>query len=75
MTWNYRVVSKDGQYGVHEVYYDEQGEPTSVSESSVVPVADSVAELRECLETLLAAFKEADLNFDVFRARETKKHP
>jgi len=27
MTWNYRVISHGGWFGIHEVHYDKHGKP------------------------------------------------
>ncbi len=36
MSWNYRLVRHvDGTYGVHEVYYDNDGTPNGMSMDSV----------------------------------------
>lgn len=47
MTWNYRVVFKDGVYGIHECFYDEPHEkwgmghlPYAWSKNSIVPYAE-----------------------------------
>jgi hypothetical protein len=64
MHWNYRIVIKDGALGIHEVYYDDQGQPSSLSEDSVVPVASSVEELRDVLERLRRATQEPPLVYD-----------
>lgn len=43
MTWNYRVIKYDHRpdyngdepwFAIHEVYYDEDGKPTSVTENA-----------------------------------------
>jgi len=26
MSWNYRVIKKDAEFGIHEVYYNKRGE-------------------------------------------------
>lgn len=37
MSWNYRIVRyRDGSgFGLHEVYYDKDGEPWSMTENAV----------------------------------------
>ena len=33
MSWNYRIVKyRDGSFGLHEVYYDADGKPRSMTE-------------------------------------------
>lgn len=51
MTWNYRVVHTGDEYGIHEVYYD----PTGWTVEPVPVVADSVEDLRDVLNRMLAA--------------------
>lgn len=62
MTWNYRVIRyEQGGYGLHEVYYDEAGEPNGMTVTPVGFVADEdggVAELTQSLETALRDAKE-----------------
>jgi hypothetical protein len=45
--WHYRVIRKAGRYGVHEVYYDDDGEIRSCSEEPVRLEAQSLEDLRE----------------------------
>ena len=37
MTWNYRVVVKECQYNIHEVYYNDKGEPEFFTEDPIGP--------------------------------------
>jgi hypothetical protein len=64
MSWNYRIVRNGDEYGIHEVYYDAQGTPHSLSEKSVVPVAGSPDDLRERLEMVLRAFQDDVLSYE-----------
>ena len=54
MSWNYRIVKRlDGTYALHEVYYDENGKPWSMTENPTIFVADNdegPADIREALE-------------------------
>ena len=34
-TWNYRLVKHDDYYAVHEVYYGNDGQPTSMTSTAV----------------------------------------
>lgn len=40
--WNFRIIERDGIYAVHEVYYNQDGVPDSVSEDPVSPYGDSL---------------------------------
>jgi hypothetical protein len=50
MTWQYRVIHKNGEYAVHEVYYDDQGEPWTCTQEPVCPKCETLEELRVDLE-------------------------
>jgi hypothetical protein len=41
-SFDYRVIRKQGQVAIHEVYYDEKGEPTTCTEDPVAPVLQTV---------------------------------
>ena len=51
MTWNFRAVKKaymgETVYGVHEVYYDKDGNPEAVTVDPVGITGDSFDELRK----------------------------
>lgn len=59
MSWNYRVVKTivcgEESYGIHEVYYDEQGEPRMFS-ADPCPV---YSETLEGLEKEISRFEAA----------------
>ena len=48
MTWNYRVMVRDGRYAVYSVYYADDGHISGWSEEPMSPNAESVEELGEC---------------------------
>lgn len=50
ITWKYRVILKHGRCAIHEVFYDEHGEPWTCSEDPVCPEGNTVDSLREELE-------------------------
>ena len=58
MSWNYRVLRKedicgDAYYEIHEVYYDEVGEPNGYTMDPIAPVGDNIEDLRETLYKML----------------------
>lgn len=64
MTWNYRVLRyADGEFGIHEVYYDETGKPTSCTLDAVGVVGEDVAGV---LEMMTRALKEPVLEWELF---------
>lgn len=61
MSWNHRVIAKryiDGIYfGIHEVYYNDSGKPTSatlrpieLSDDSLESLKWSIDEIKKCLD-------------------------
>jgi hypothetical protein len=70
MSWNYRAVKHDGKdgedyYQVHEIYYDEEGNPNGITQHEVTPYGASKAELIWCLEQMLIAARDLPtLSFD-----------
>lgn len=57
MTWNYRIVKhKSGVntwYSLHEVYYDENGEPDGMTQNPISAHGDTRAEVIKALEMML----------------------
>lgn len=46
--WNYRIIKSDGAettFSIREVFYDEKGEVTAISEADSGPFGQSVTEL------------------------------
>ncbi len=68
MTWNYRVVKKrsgcEEFYGIHEVYYSEDGKPEMVTMEPVAIVGDSLLELQEEFVHYLRALLKPVLNYE-----------
>ena len=59
MSWNYRVIRRFSNHKggndifcIHEVYYDDKGNPKSVTESAVGVSGDTVEELQETLSNM-----------------------
>lgn len=49
MTWNYRVMKyKNGEVGVHEVYYDDDGKVQNWTKQAIIVGED----LKDLLDTL-----------------------
>jgi len=51
MSWNYRIVEYEhgAGFGLHEVYYDDDGEPDAMSQHPAGFVGETVDELNEAL--------------------------
>lgn len=68
--WDYRVVQQDdGDLGIYEVYYDDNGRPTSISSERVAPSADSADSLRAEYQRLMKSFDREVLFMRSFNAR------
>ncbi len=51
MEWNYRVFhEEDGNYTIHEVYYDADGSILACTENAVEPTGESLEELAQDIE-------------------------
>jgi hypothetical protein len=57
MTWNYRVVNNKGNFGIYEVYYDENGNANAWSQDPMEPYGESLEELRADLKRMLMALE------------------
>jgi hypothetical protein len=77
MSWNYRVVRRvyqvDGreefQYGIHEVYYDDDHVPTSCTVDPVSPHGDTEDELAQDMRYFASALEKPVLDYDSFGAK------
>lgn len=69
MSWNYRVVKnhyeEGGEYlAIHEVYYDENGDPTMCSVLPAPVVGDDDDFLKSVLNMMQQAFDRPVLDYD-----------
>jgi hypothetical protein len=63
MTWNYRVMRKDEQFAIHEVFYADDGSVQGYSEEPVFPRAASLELLAEELKRYAQAVEEPVLPY------------
>ena len=75
MTWNHRVLKRvyspgekceETHYQIYEVYYNEEGKPTSCTMEPDYPTGESINELREDLERMIKALEHPILNYEDF---------
>jgi hypothetical protein len=71
MHWNYRVMKRkneSGEYefGIYEVYYDDEGKVNTMTTDSMTPVCPSEEALQHELTIMLEAFKKEILDYDVY---------
>lgn len=57
MTWDYRVIEDKEKFRIHEVYYNDAGEITAISEDPIVPEGETLEELKADLEYYFTALK------------------
>lgn len=68
MTWNYRIMKKKNSegsfdFGIYEVYYDENGKVSSWTQESMTPVCSSSDDLEYEIKVMMEAFKKETLEF------------
>ena len=75
MTWNYRVVKTELddyiEYSIHEVYYDENGEPDGVTENPSWPAGETWEEFQADLNSYNMAMLQPVLDYNTFLEKET----
>ena len=73
--WNYRVIKKKntGQfvdqteeysYGIHEVYYHDDGSISSCTVDPMDPYGNTFDELKECMDMMSRALTEPVLDYE-----------
>lgn len=76
--WNYRLVKRVqrvGQndyvtYGIHETYYNERGEPQSITERPIEPYGENATESLQSWMRMGEAFTQSILDYDEFVNRD-----
>ena len=61
MSWNYRIVKYPGEFGgfgLHEVYYDNKGQPWGMTTEPAGFIADLDQEPKEIIKMLKMAIKD-----------------
>ena len=64
MTWNYRIIKKDVDYSIHEVYYTEDGKPEMVTVEPIAPYGETYIEFLGDFGYYLDAITKPVLNFE-----------
>ncbi len=64
MVWNYRVIEYDRFFAIHEVYYNDKGDITAISEDQMHPQGETLKELKDDMEYFLQAFNRPVLKKD-----------
>lgn len=74
MSWNYRVVKRTKSvphfgepfisYGIHEVYYDNNGKITSLTEEPIRIIADSHLELYDTINKIVKCLNKKTVVYE-----------
>lgn len=64
MVWNYRVIENDKMFYIHEVYYNDNGDITAISEDPMHPHGETLEELKNDMKYFLQAFNRPVLKKD-----------
>jgi hypothetical protein len=63
--WNYRVIKyTTGEFMLHEVYYENDGDalPTSISSNAAVVIGDDIDEMKRVIEKMKEALDKPVLD-------------
>lgn len=63
MSWNFRVMEKDGEFAIYEVFYNDEGQVQGYTENPSFPRAESIEELKEDLERYAEAMSKPVLQY------------
>lgn len=70
MSWSYRIVKKKNNdavwYGIHEVFYDDEGKPTMCTEDPITLEAESMKDFGWMLSQFKIATNQPWLNYKDF---------
>jgi hypothetical protein len=72
MSWNYRVIHRiyedfdEESYAIHEVFYNDDGEPHLVSEDAVAPQSETLGWLDWVLKFMIKALSKPILEYADF---------
>jgi len=64
MSWNYRVMSRNDELSIYEVYYREDGTVEGYSAVPTFPAAGTLEELRENCRQYMSALDKPVLRFE-----------
>ncbi|WP_093136208.1 hypothetical protein [Variovorax sp. OK605] len=64
MTWEYRVLDRDGELAIYEVHHDEHGRVQGYGADPTFPAAATLEELRVNCDLYLAALDKPILKYE-----------
>ena len=70
MTWNHRVLAHEHKgeltFGIHEVFYNDDGVPDMCTEDAVGVVGDNLADISQTLKWMRKALRKPILSYSDF---------
>lgn len=70
MSWNYRVVKhindKEELFQIHEVYYNDDGNPEMITETGSSPFGENIQDLSHTMIHMLSALTKPVLDAKMF---------
>lgn len=63
MSFNYRVVAREGELVFMEIYYDEEGQINGYADTLVSPCGETFLELSSDVSNLMLALRQPILNY------------
>ena len=80
MSWNYRIIKSSSEpfgdiFGIHEVYYDGDGKPKSVTENAIFGPYEEIKDLKIGIEMMLNDLKRFPVPLDenIFKDNQEKE--
>ena len=81
MSWNYRVIRHihthndidEEYYQIHEVFYDDDGNPETMTVEGIIPFGDTEEDLKEVMEMMANALTKNVLDAIMFEHDDTNK--
>jgi len=64
MHWNYRVVNKNGCFGIHEVFFGDNKKIGATTEDPIEPFGETETELKDHYKLMGEAFNAPVINYD-----------
>ena len=76
MGWNHRVLrhiyTEETWLAIHEVYYDDEGNPNSCTVDPIEPGGETLDELKAGLELMMKACEKPILDYEYFESYNNK---
>ena len=77
MTWNHRVIChnenpKEPWYAIHEVFYDDDGNPESCTKEPIQIIQEDVGAIKWEVDKIRKALEKPVLDYEMFTAMEKK---